>query len=109
MRPSSSSEAMARATISFSVKSLNFLSMRPSWTVLLERKVVQKNRTNAGRSHVEANGNQGLFITKRGLFWLDHKTLHTAEMHDAEAVFRPDFVLHAIEVIFYGLFGERKV
>ena len=35
--------------------------------------------------------------------------MHAADVDDAEAVVGADFVLHAVEVIFYGLFGEREV
>src|ERR1700738_4960024 len=44
MRPSSSSEAMAKARISFSVKSLNFFCAILSWIPLWERRIAQTER-----------------------------------------------------------------
>src|SRR6202011_3081689 len=44
MRPSSSSEAIARARISFSVKSLNFFCAILSWIPLSARRIAQTER-----------------------------------------------------------------
>ena len=39
----------------------------------------------------------------------EQKTLGAEALHDAQAVFGADFVLHAVEVIFHCLLGKAEV
>ena len=40
---------------------------------------------------------------------LEHESLCAAHLHNAQPVFRANFMLHTVEVIFYGLLGKAKV
>jgi hypothetical protein len=40
---------------------------------------------------------------------LNQKTLRSVELHDIQPVFGPDFVLHAVQMVLYGLLGKREM
>src|SRR5580765_649744 len=110
MRPSSSSDAMASARISFSDKSLNFFSIGTSSAF-----VEEENRTNRGKMSPEVGtqssaGATWLFSTARGeefsqkrrvsakLEPLNEKPLGAAKMDYPESVTGSDFVFHPVQM-----------
>src|SRR5271170_4549874 len=99
---------MASARISFSDKSLNFLSIGTSSSF-----VEEENRTNRGKKSPKGRKCPVArpLLTVRFHFTnlLNQKSLRPAKMHDSKPVSRSNFMLHPVKVIFHRLLGQAEL
>src|SRR5271163_395229 len=113
MRLSSSSDEIASARISFSDKSLNFLSIgTPSSFVEEENRINGGKKSPKGRKCPVAQPLLAVRFLLCSLFYtnpLNQKPLCPAKMHNSKSISCTNFMLHPVKMIFHRLLRQAEL